>query len=165
MAFASISRPLIAGNNIMDLEANGSVSPGMVVAFAAAGASEEVGAIAVNASSNAIFPIGVAMYGAKDGDALAVAGTGCICTVMADGAIDAGDWVIGTNLSNAGAVVQLTPRPNTSVNNISLDGLDSNFRTTIHAVIGQAREDISAGSTGTIFVMPFIYSEGNLSSA
>jgi hypothetical protein len=149
MAFANIKQVLWAGDNLWPgFEANESISAGMVVTHAATGVSFEV----VKADGTAgERPIGVALFGAKDGDKITVAGDGCIVYVMADSAVDAGDYVEASNISNAGAVMPVTDIANASTNT----SLSVTYTRNAY-IVGQAVEDISAGGTGRIIVRPYV---------
>ena len=149
MAFATIKQVLYEGDNILSgFEANASIEPGQVVGFAASGVSWEVGPLDGTAGER---PVGVALYGAKDGDKVAIAGDGCIVYTMADAAIDAGDYVEVSNISNAGAVMPVTEITNVSSNT----SLTVTYSRNAY-IVGMALEDISAGSTGRIVIRPSV---------
>ena len=154
MAFATIKKVLYEGDNLYSgFEANASIEPGQVVGHAATGVSWEVGPLDGTAGER---PVGVALYGAKDGDKVTIAGDGCIVYVMADDAVDAGDYVEASNISNDGAVMAVADIANASTNS----SLSVTYTKNVYAV-GQACEDISAGGTGRIIIRPYVYQKIN----
>ena len=105
-SFPSIHNVLKYGLNIVTMEANDSISPGMLVAYKATGSDYKVVGCQGTEKS---WAIGTALYAAKDGDKVAVALPPCIVKMAANGSVNAGDLVYPAGNGNAtGAVASYT---------------------------------------------------------
>ena len=160
-SFPSIHNVLKYGLNIVTMEANDSVSPGMLVAFKATGADYKVVGCQGTEKS---WGVGVALYAAKDGDKVAVALPPCIVKMAGNGTVNAGDLVYPAGNGNAtGAVASVEADlyvDNTSYN-VSADPV---LRVLNYNVIGQAM----TGGTDTqvdVLLNPFLWPRVNASDA
>jgi hypothetical protein len=143
-AFPTIHDVLLAGDNVQSFIAGGTIKAGMVVAFADAGASGTV----IAALQNVGYPVGVAMYDATSGEAVAVACDGCICNVCegAGAAIDAGGFVMVDDCAVGGTVTVYDPAVQAHAATLELPGATGH-------TLGQALDDISANSTGRVKII------------
>lgn len=140
-SFPTIHDVLEFGDNIIPLNAGGTIKAGQAVVIEAAGTSKTV--IAADATPGQMF-VGVALYDASSGDVVAVCTTGCVVEVANyddTTAIDAGEFV-ETNDNTVGGTVG------------AVDTSDSGGATvTTHdQVIGISLEDIPGDGTGKIMV-------------
>lgn len=144
------------------MEANDSISPGMLVAFKASGSDYKVVGCQGTEKS---WASGTALYAAKNGDKVAVALPPCIVKMAGNGSVNAGDLVYPAGNGNAtGAVASLEVnayRPNSSLDNTSNDGILHQLN---YQVVGQA---LTGGEDTSIDVLlnPFLYSPVNVSDA
>jgi hypothetical protein len=140
-AFPAIHDVLVAGDNIKSYTATAIIKAGQVVSFADTGLSKQV-----NPGTAALGHVaGVALYDVAAGEEVAVAGDGCQVVVCegAGAAIDAGHYVQVYGTTTTGTVIEWDPA-------IGAHAATSTVAT--NEIVGQARDDISANSTGVITI-------------
>jgi hypothetical protein len=130
---------LVSGDNILSFKAGGTILAGEVVGFNATGVSGTVEA-AINTHQSMI---GVALHDAESGDYVAIATVGCVCYVTEGkgAAIDAGDYLMASDI--AGSVITATDAADLAA-----------------GILGIALDDIAANKTGRALIVPTILTKG-----
>ena len=139
-AFPTIRHVLESGENLITMTAGAAITAGQVVSFHGTGVSRTVHPCIAGTTGQ---PVGVALYTVSSGAEVAVATTGCICTVAnADDTtgIDAGDTLQDNDNAVGG-----------TVNALALSG-----GVTPTYCVGYALDDIAGGGTGEALIMPSI---------
>jgi hypothetical protein len=142
-AFPTIHDVLVSGDNIQSFIAEGTIKAGMVVSFSATGVDNSV----IAALQNTGWYVGVALYDAATGEAVAVACDGCVCVVCegAGAAIDAGEYVMVDDCAIGGTVTVYDPAVIAHAATSSTPGATGH-------TLGIALVDIAANATGKVLL-------------
>jgi len=130
-AFPTMHDVLVSGDNILNLTAGATIVAGQVVGAHGTGVSGEV-----IPNVGATPAVGVALYDAASGAAVAVAGPGCVVNLVNEddtSVIDAGTWVTAANNAVGGTVVAI----------VAAD-----------EVVGFTIDDIAGAGSGKVMLAP-----------